>query len=315
MEKQASKPARKTSVAKSITVAAQAEPTQSAATRTAARKSATPRKAAKPVPLAAALASQAPRVPLYEKVIGELRGEILARRYDQAGVLPSESALIERFAVSRITVRRALDELARAGLVERSRGRITRVVARVPPTVIDLTQEMEGTLARSRDLKIRVLGFKWMKPAAEVAETLGVARSDKVLWVTRIRSRADQPIVHTSVYLPAELGKLVTEDELNQAPLVELLRAQGKVVASADQVLSAAPCPPDFAPHLGLKTGEPVFIMRRVSSDSQGRAMFILQSTFRWDCIGYRMSLRPDSLLMEPHVTPHVHRLLDARPD
>lgn len=268
-----------------------------------------------PAPPAKAPAGTAPRIPLYEKVIGELRGEILARRYDQAGVLPSESALIERFGVSRITVRRALDELARAGLVERSRGRITRVVARVPPTVIDLTQEMEGTLARSRDLKIRVLSFKWMKPAPEVAETLGVARSDKVLWITRIRSRADQPIVHTSVYLPAELGRLVTEEELNQAPLVELLRAQGKVVASAEQVLSAAPCPPEFAPHLNLKTGEPVFILRRVSSDSQGRAMFILQSTFRWDCIGYRMSLRPDSLLVEPHVTPHVHKLLDARPD
>ncbi|QHI99648.1 UTRA domain-containing protein [Xylophilus rhododendri] len=257
-------------------------------------------------------AAKVARVPLYEKVLTTLREEITARRYDQAGILPSESALIERFGVSRITVRRALDELARAGLVERNRGRITRVVPSLPPTVIDLSTELETTLARSAGLVIRVLGFKWIKPAAEIAETLGVGPAEKVLWITRLRSRGDQPIVHTSVHLPRPLGQLVDAESLGHRQLVDLLRAQGKVAASAEQVLSAAPCPPELAECLALAPGEPVFRLERVLFDARRKPMLRLVSSFRWDCMGYRMSLRQDSLQTATHVDPHDDTMLQA---
>lgn len=241
------------------------------------------------------------RRPLYEAVVDTLRSEILAGMYTEKGVLPSESQLIERFEVSRITVRRALDELAYAGYVERRQGKVTRVIPSVPPAVISLSREMQSTIDLTRDMCIQVLDFVWKRPNAGVADVLQVPRQTRVLWVSRVRSRAGMPIVHTSVHMPADVGAKLSVAELESAQLVEVLAAKGHCVASAEQILSAAPCSTLLAPLLGLQAGDPVFCMRRVGYDAQKKPMFVLLSTFRWDCMNYRMSLREDHFPFETY--------------
>ena len=58
----------------------------------------------------------------YRSVLGDLQRDITAGRYPAGSKLPSESVLIQRFRVSRITVRRALAELERIGLIDRVAG-------------------------------------------------------------------------------------------------------------------------------------------------------------------------------------------------
>jgi len=230
--------------------------------------------------------------PLYARVYQSLRDEILSNRYPVGGALPSEYMLEQRFLVSRITVRRALEELERAGLIERSQGRSATILPRPAPPIVDVGQEMASALAEAADMRPRILSFRWIRPEADLAETLQVAPDSRVLWVTRLRCRLGQPVGHTSVHMPEEIGREMSEEVLERLPLIEVLRTGGHVAHSAEQLLSAAPAPPVIAKLLDLAPGAPVFSLRRLMRDAEGRPILLLHASMRWDRFSYPLSLR-----------------------
>ena len=71
-------------------------------------------------------------VPLYAQIVEQLRHDIQAGLYRQTGRLPTEGELSDQYHVSRITIRRAVDELVSQGLVEKSRA---RAPLSVPPNL------------------------------------------------------------------------------------------------------------------------------------------------------------------------------------
>ncbi|WP_373019000.1 GntR family transcriptional regulator [Muriicola sp.] len=89
------------------------------------------------------------RTPLYHQIYLILRDEILNGRYGKDALLPGEQELGKIFGVSRITAKRALDELAVAGLVVRERGRGTRVrfVPPSPPVYSSVEGLLENLMA------------------------------------------------------------------------------------------------------------------------------------------------------------------------
>ena len=74
--------------------------------------------------------------------------------------------------------------------------------------------------------------------------------------------------------------------------LIDLWRMLGHVVASADQIMSAAPASPAMAQMLDLEPGDPIFCFRRLMRDADRRPMGLLYSSFRWDRFTYSMSLK-----------------------
>jgi GntR family transcriptional regulator len=190
--------------------------------------------------------------PLYARVYQSVRDEILSDRYPVGGALPSEYMLEQRFQVSRITVRRALEELERAGLIERSQGRSATILPRPAPLVVDVGQAIASVLAEGADTQPRVLSFRWIRPEADLAQTLEVAPDSRVLWVTRLRRRMGQPVSHTSVHMPEHIGCELSEEVLDRQQLLDVLKSNGHVADSAEQLLSAAPAPPGIAKLLDL---------------------------------------------------------------
>jgi GntR family transcriptional regulator len=233
--------------------------------------------------------------PLYHQVFTTLRDEIFAGRYDQAEVLPSEKKLEQRFRVSRITVRRSLEELSRAGLIERSKGRGTKVMLdRRPPIVVDVDDEITNMIATMSNLRTRIIKFAWITPSTDLADTLQLANGEKVLWITRLRKRKGKPVVHTTVHVPEHIGRKVSREDLKSTPIVDVLRRHDFRAASAEQVMSAAPCPPSLAKLLDLAPGAPIFRILRLLRDAQGQPLLFNEVAFRWDCFSYRLSLKPD---------------------
>jgi len=236
-----------------------------------------------------------PQLPLYQLVFQTLRDEIVSGRFDDFGQLPSELSLEERFGVSRITIRRACDELERAALIERSKGRSARLVPRLPPVVSDVRQELETHKAQHQDMAPKVLHFAWITPDPVLADTLDIALTEKVLWVTRLRSRRKRPVSHTSVFIAHRYGVGIAKDMLETTQLLDLWRSMGHVVRSADQIMSAAPAAEPVASHLGLRPGEPMFCIRRLFRGEDGRPMGLLYASLRWDRFTYSVSLEENS--------------------
>lgn len=229
--------------------------------------------------------------PLYSKVQAAIRAAIRSGRLGTGAALPSEKDLEAEHGVSRITVRRALEELEREGLVVRGRGRQARVVE---PLVSAARTEIEDDLAAILELvrgtQARVLSFKWRLPDEVIALKLEAAEDEPVLQVDRLRSNGGKPMLHTRAHMPAWIGSKLEPDMLTERTMLDLLVQSGVTITSAAQEMRAAPCPENVAPLIGLSVGEPVFVIERLVRDIRDRPVQHLVATFRWDCYSYRIS-------------------------
>ena len=116
------------------------------------------------------------RTPLYHQLHMLLKNSIHNGTFADGIQMPTEAQLSQYFDVSRITAKRAMDELASEGLVERHRGRGTRVTYEYSPQplqapLVGMLQEIES-LARHSDAK--VISCQQLNPPGEIREILQI---------------------------------------------------------------------------------------------------------------------------------------------
>ena len=126
-------------------------------------------------------------------------------------------------------------------------------------------------------------------PDAAIRARLGVPPDEPVLQVDRLRSNHGVPVLHTTAYTPAPIGARLQRETLGERTMLETLARTGVVIAAATQEMHAAPCPEPVAALIGLRPGDPVFVIDRVVSDRDGRPIQHLMATFRWDSFSYRI--------------------------
>lgn len=227
---------------------------------------------------------------LYRKVFDQLCADIRDGRLPVGAPLPSEQRLCERFGVSRITVRRALDGLAQDGLIDRGAGRVARVVApRFVQTIVAL-EDPFNAMRLVRGTSVRLLSFEWRIAEGAAARALQLDDGDQMLHFQRLREQDGAPVYHSEAFLPAPVGALVNRKALTGAPMHEVLAAAGIVPDAVDRQMRATPCPKPLAPLLGLKQGAPTFRLERISRDGQGRPLHLLIGHWRWDRFSMRLS-------------------------
>ena len=127
--------------------------------------------------------------PLYFQLYKLLKNGILDGIFINGSQLPTEGQLAEKFGVSRITSKRAMDELAREGLVERHRGRGTHVTHEPTTTpvhapMVGLLQEIESIGQSSTAITLQC---RMMLPPRKVRRLLGLADDKKILRLRRVR--------------------------------------------------------------------------------------------------------------------------------
>ncbi len=228
--------------------------------------------------------------PLYRKVLDKLRSDIRAGRLPVGSTLPSEQEIGARFAVSRITVRRAMAELAQEGLLDRGAGRVARVVA---PRLVQAIASFEDPFAALRLVRgtsVKLLSFKWQEAEGTVAQALQVDEGDPVLCFERLRSVARTPVYHSRAYLPARVGVLLDRKSLNCTSLHELLAAAGVLPDAVERHMAAAPCPKVLGRWLQIRTGTPTFRIERISRDADGRPLHLLVGHWPWDRFSMRLA-------------------------
>ncbi|HZF84546.1 MAG TPA: GntR family transcriptional regulator, partial [Burkholderiaceae bacterium] len=168
----------------------------------------------------AAPVGRTPGTALHRQLFMVLRDEIVRGEY-ASGLLPKEEALCERFGVSRITVRRALADLAAQGLVERRHGRGTFVrsdrlpLARARPSLSLIDSLRQAAI----DTQVQVLKVEQTEPPLDVAALLQLAPGEKAVHALRLRSIDGTPVMLTDAWVPARLGRQVTAATLRKQAL------------------------------------------------------------------------------------------------
>ena len=165
------------------------------------------------------------KVPLYQQIFVILRNQITSGELAAGDAVMGEQAICAAYGVSRITARRALNELAADGLVERCRGQGTRVTDQPgrQPMVAALSGLFENVSHLGRATDVRVLRVGVVPAGREVAEALGVEMEALVARAVRVRHLDGAPICYVKTWVPEDIGALIAGQDMSRTPLLLLL--------------------------------------------------------------------------------------------
>jgi GntR family transcriptional regulator len=241
-------------------------------------------------------------MPLYHQVSSLLRQRMVSGTYPAGRQLPTEDELIAEFGVSRATIRQAMGELVASGLVSREQGRGTFVL---PKATQDLGQVFRGTLAdlmqetwRVTTRDVQVEHHQQIPPAH--ASALGLDAPLGTI-VRRTRLMDGQAFAYTVNFLPPEIGKLLTADELVTGSLMHILQCKGIRLASAYQVVRAQLADVQVASSLGIAMASAVLHVSRTLFDDHQKPVEAVESWYRGDLYEYTMTLESESPAGDPH--------------
>ncbi len=226
---------------------------------------------------------------LYSRVETVLANEIADGALKVGEQLPTEDSLITRFEVSRITVRRAIQNLVNRGLVEIRRGKGTFVAApKITQELTELSGFVEDMRAVGRKPTARVLSKEIVSADTTVAAQLALTKGQRVVRIRRVRLADGVPMSFDETYLPLQIGKKIMTHNLKVEPIFSLLERKYDVpLIEAEYKLEAVAAEPEVAAALRVKLGSPIFCIERTSYSTGNRPVDYEKLYYRGDLVRF----------------------------
>jgi GntR family transcriptional regulator len=211
-------------------------------------------------------------IPLYFQIARQLEEAISRGELAPGTRLDNEIELSERLAVSRPTMRKAIERLVNQGLVVRRRGKGTVVVPKAVKRPMALSSLYDDLAHAGRRPRTQVLTVATQPASPEVAAALALAEGEPTLYLERLRYADDAPLAVMHNYLPGGLVELDSE-MLSSQGLYEILRARGIQFQVATQTIAARAATSHEARLLQVGRNTPMLTMTRTAFDTAGRAV------------------------------------------
>lgn len=215
--------------------------------------------------------------PIYRKLADGISAAIAQSVIDSKTYLPSERVMAEKLDISRVTLRKAIDELVSEGLLVRRHGAKTTVAQRLEKTLSKLTGFSQETRARGVVPGTRWISRATVLPSSQEALALALAPGDKVVRLLRVRLADDQAIAIERAAVPAAIlpsGELVGES------LYEALHSLGAAPVRGMQRIRAGSLTAREAVLLGSQAGAPVLIVERRCFLEDGRPVEFTETRY-----------------------------------
>ncbi|MRV72311.1 UTRA domain-containing protein [Duganella sp. FT92W] len=236
-------------------------------------------------------------VPLHAQLRERLRERILDGSYAVHAQLPPESELGALFGVSRITVRQALGDLHKEGLIFKVPGKGTFVAK---PKAFQQLSQLEGfaqAMARlGHSIRNVVTSHTAVAADAAVAQQLQVATGTQVAEIRRIRCLNGDPLSVEVTYLPLHIGERLRGADLAQRDIFLILENDyGIALGHADLRIDAIPADAALATALNVAEGSAILRIERlthgIGADGQAIPLDFEYLYFRGDAFQYRLRL------------------------
>jgi GntR family transcriptional regulator len=218
--------------------------------------------------------------------------KLISKQWLPGEKIPSEKELCQMYGVSRITVRKALDELERSGHLVRRQGKGTFV------TNISMEQRLSKFYSFSEELKqrglqehCRIIQFDQVPATDEVAAPLGLEPMDPVFKLTRLRLVDLTPYTLETSYIPVAVCPSLTEEGISAKGLYNSMRADGVYPDRVIEKFRATVIRKAEAELMGLKIGMPAMHLERVTYFGV-RTIEYCSSVVRGDFFTYTVELR-----------------------
>jgi GntR family transcriptional regulator len=238
----------------------------------------------------------------YHQIAEELKSRVLSGTYAAGRLLPSESDMSAEFAVSRVTIRKALEVLRDIGLVDARQGFGWFVAGETVRQPLARLATIEDQMRASGMIPQRqVLEFAFEKAPTDVARALGTSQ---VLRVRRINLADGEPFAIVTVWCGAELGQHLSRADVERSPFYELLDIP---FAGATQTIGADAATQDEATLLKVPVGSPVLRCQRTTQSVEGKTVLVSRHVFP----AHRTEFVVDLPFVDQSIAPSGIRLVD----
>lgn len=241
-------------------------------------------------------------VPLYTQIRELLRERILHGVYKSHAQMPSENEMVRAFGVSRITVRQALTDLQKEGLIFKIHGKGTFVSkAKATQNLRRLEGFGEAMAGAGHETFSKVLGHRAVRAGKVVGNRLRVPEREEVMEIRRVRHLDREPISVDVTYVPLTIGeRLVREDLPRRDIFVILENDYGIALGNADLSIDAAAADEDIAALLKIEPASPILRIERLTFTANDTPIDFEFLYFRGDAFQYRLRIERSTAPARP---------------
>ena len=233
------------------------------------------------------------KLPLYQQIYAILRAELMRGELRPGDMIPTESELMERYQVSRITVRQVLDMLVNEGLIYRQRGRGSFLTH--PP----IQQSLTHIISFTEDMRRRgfqpgtqVLSAHLLPAPDDIAGPLGAEPGTELAHIQRLRLADGEPLAVEDSYLIHRFCPgILAQDYATRSLRETLAHVYGLYNVRATQTIQALNADRQLASVLSVKAGAALLFLERVSLSDQNVPIEFLRIYYRGDRYSFMTDL------------------------
>ncbi len=226
--------------------------------------------------------------PLYKQLMQRLRNDVTAGVYPPGERIPGEQTLCKVYGVSRVTVRKALEEIVRSGLLVRRQGKGTFVAQeKMVRDLSHVTSFSDACAQIGQTAQTRLIERRREAASEEDRVNLDVGKSGEIISICRLRLAGGEPVMLEYNRFSADLAFLL--DDPLTGSLYALLSAHGLVPSHAVHDISMARADGTVGKLLETKTGDALLRLDQLVFDQHGRPLHLSRQWIRGDRFTFRI--------------------------
>ncbi len=241
-------------------------------------------------------------IPLYVQLGQIIKSQIMTGELLAGEQIPTEKELAETYRVSSITVRQAILDLVKEGLLLRRQGKGTFVMQGLTNVKNIMTLSMRGSINEVvpegiASQKVKVLDFTRANCPTRVAKALGLTEGTEVLRVRRTRSDNNVPVSYVKNYLPVEIGAKINKEDLLTHSMLDILRNKLRLpLQTGVQYIMAVIADYEIASALSVRISSPALYLETIISSEGERPVDFVQTFYRSDQFKYTLKFDLDEI-------------------
>ena len=226
--------------------------------------------------------------PLYQQLMSRLKNDIMAGVYPPGARIPSEQVLCDTYGVSRVTVRKAMQDLVEAGLLVRRQGKGTFVAKeRIQRNLQQITGFSQACMQNGHSAGARLVSAELVEADHGDTEKLGVLPGSHVVEIIRLRLCDGEPVMLEINRFPAVYDFLLQESA--EGSLYEQLMQHGLIPTSAVHDISLGHATPMASRQLGCQPGDALLLLDETVLDQHGEPLHLSRQWIRGDKYTFRI--------------------------
>lgn len=224
-------------------------------------------------------------IPIYYQLFKYLEKEIRGGHLKPGDALPTEAELAAAHGISRMTVRRAISELAAADLIYTQKGKGTFVAKpKLDNVVFDLRNFYDEIRQKGMTPHAKLLEAKVIRADEQLAKRLGIAVNARCIFFRMVTLANGEPVAYEEKYTIYRKRLPILESELKDPSLSNLAAVHSNMPpASSKKVLMASKTNEEESSALGVAPGTPVLLMLQTVYDQDRRVLAWGKSVYRGD--------------------------------